>query len=528
MATFSEFLNSLDPDKKGIQFEYFVKWFLKNDPEWSTQVDQIWLWDDYPERWGQDCGIDLVFTHKNGEVWAVQSKCYSPEYSITKPDVDTFLSESNRQIIDKRLLIASTDRIGKNAKRVCDDQQKAVIRFLYDDFDKAAIEYPSDISGINTAKRKKRPDPRKHQKEAIDAVEKGFEDTDRGQLIMACGTGKTFTTLWIKERLDAESTLILLPSLSLLSQTLKEWTFACNDSYDALCVCSDESVGRNVGADEIIHSVHDISFPVTSGVDEISQFLKGSGRKVIFSTYQSSPIIAESQSNPDIASFDLVVADEAHRCTGEVGNAFTTVLDQSKIRADKRLFTTATPRTYSANIKKRAINRGVDVTGMDDEAVYGSVLYELNFGEAIRRELLTDYQVVIIGVDQPMIAEWIESRELVRTESGDITDAKSLASQIGLVKAIKDYDLKRMISFHSRVKRAEQFSSEIQNAIEFVDEKERVDGDIWTDYVSGVQYWNKCGRRCWSNYLPLPHPSYPKKERRYGEPKRWCSWCYSR
>jgi len=123
LATFYEFLGSLDDEHKGIQFEHFVKWFLKNDPEWSTQVDQIWLWDEYPDRWGRDCGVDLVFTHKNGEVWAVQSKCYSPEYSITKPDVDTFLSESNRQGIDRRLLIASTDRIGTNAKKVCAAQE---------------------------------------------------------------------------------------------------------------------------------------------------------------------------------------------------------------------------------------------------------------------------------------------------------------------------------------------------------------------------------------------------------------------
>ena len=107
MATFDEFLSSLDPETKGKQFEHFVKWFLQNDPEWKTQVDQIWLWDDYPDRWGPDCGVDLVFKHKNSEVWAVQAKCYSPEYSITKADVDKFLSESNRPSIDKRLLIAS-------------------------------------------------------------------------------------------------------------------------------------------------------------------------------------------------------------------------------------------------------------------------------------------------------------------------------------------------------------------------------------------------------------------------------------
>ncbi len=485
MATFSEFLNSFDPDSKGKEFEHFVKWFLKNDPEWSTQVDQVWLWDEYPERWGRDCGVDLVFKHKNGDVWAVQAKCYSPEYSITKSDVDKFLSESNRHGVDKRLLIASTDQIGANAKQVCNAQEKPVTCFLYSDFEKAGVEYPAHVSQLKSAKRKKRPTPRAHQKEAIEAVEQGFKENDRGQLIMACGTGKTFTTLWIKERISAETTLVLVPSLSLLSQTLREWTFACNTPFDVLCVCSDGSVGKRSNEDEIIQSAKDVPFPVTSDVQEIGDFIKGNGHKVIFSTYQSSPLIAEAQSNPEVPMFDLIIADEAHRCAGKVESEFATVLDNKKIRSKKRLFATATPRTYSVSLKRSASERGVDITGMDDETVFGKEFYKLSFGQAIKDKLLTDYQVVIVGVDDPMISEWIERRELIKTDSGDITDAESLASQIGLIKAIKDYDLKRVISFHSRVKRAEIFASEIQSSIDFLNEDHRPNDSIWTDYVSG-------------------------------------------
>ena len=141
---FSNFYSSLDADpaKRGKQFEHFVKWFLKANPEWATQVDQIWLWEEWPERWGADCGIDLVFRHKNGECWAVQAKCYSPDYDITKHDIDKFLSESNRPLIKHRLLIATTDRIGSNAKQVCDGQEKPVIRFLLSDFEKSARTIP--------------------------------------------------------------------------------------------------------------------------------------------------------------------------------------------------------------------------------------------------------------------------------------------------------------------------------------------------------------------------------------------------
>ena len=485
MASFDTFLNSFDPDKKGIQFEYFVKWFLKNDPQLYTLVDEVWLWDEYPNKWGPDCGIDLVFRQKNGEICAVQAKCYDEKYSITKKDVDTFLSESSRQGIDKRLLIASTDQIGKNARQVCEAQEKPVSLYLLADFKKAAIDYPNSLSELNNAKRKVPPSPRLHQKEAIKDVIKGFESASRGQMIMACGTGKTFTTLWVKEALGAKTTLVLLPSLSLLSQTLWEWTFASSNEFEALCVCSDETVGKNHDEDSIVSSTLDVSFPTTTDTEEIKRFLKRDINKVIFSTYHSSPIIAEAQTNSNLPIFDLVVADEAHRCTGEVGNAFTTVLDDSLIKAKRRLFTTATPKTYTTNLKKKASEMGVDIADMSNEASFGREFHNLTFAQAIEKDLLTDYRVVIIGVDEPMIANWIDKRQLVRTDKNDSTDAKTLASQIGLIKAIKDYDLKRIITFHNLVKNAKLFASELHNAIDIVNEVHRPKGELYSDYVEG-------------------------------------------
>jgi superfamily II DNA or RNA helicase len=500
VATFLELYKSLDadPQKRGKQFEHFTKWFLKNDPEWSTQVAQVWLWEEYPERWGVDCGIDLVFRHKNGENWAVQAKCYSPTYDITKHDVDKFLSESNRKGIDKRLLIASTDRIGKNAIQVCEAQDKQVVRLLLSDLDRAELEYPACYKDLHKAKRKAVPTPRPHQLEAIGAVADSLQDAERGQLIMACGTGKTFTTLWIKERLESKRTLVLLPSLSLLSQTLREWTSAASQPFDILCVCSDETVGKR-GEDEIIHSVAELAFPVTSDIVDIQRFLNGEGDKVIFSTYHSSPLVADAQADQLIAPFDLVIADEAHRCTGKVSSAFATVLDNDRIIASKRLFATATPRTYTTSVKKQAEDRGVEVVGMDDEAVFGKVLYSLPFGEAIRKELLTDYRIVIIGVDSPMIAEWIKNRELIKTDTGIENDAGSMAAQIGLIKAIKDYDLKRIISFHNRVSRAESFKNDMHQVLDWISEEHRPNGELWTDFVSGAMPTDK--RRQKLDYL---------------------------
>src|SRR5262249_1156465 len=402
MASFAEFLKSLDADRgrRGKQFEYFVNVFLKNDPEWTTQVDKVWLWNDYPERWGRDCGIDLVFKDKNDAIWAVQAKCYSSDYEITKPDVDRFLSESNRKEINHRLLIATTDRIGANARQVLDGQEKSVVRYHLTHFESAEIDYPDRIERLFTGKRRPPPEPRPHQIEAVANVISGFQTANRGQLIMACSTGKTFVCLWVKEKLKAKRTLVLVPSLGLLSQILNDWTFPAREQFDALCVCSDQTVNRK-DEDEPISLVADLAFPVSNDVLEITDFLRRNTDQVIFSTYQSSPLIAQAQKNTDTPHFDLVIADEAHRCAGKPYSSFGTVLDGELIKSDRRLFATATPRIYTTGVKKAADEFGVEVIDMSDEKRFGQRFHTLSFFEAINRKpnLLTDYRVVIVGVD---------------------------------------------------------------------------------------------------------------------------------
>ena len=486
MASFSDLLATFDPDagKRGRQFEHFVKWFLKNDPEWATQVDQVWLWKDYPEQWGRDCGIDLVFKDKNEKTWAVQAKCYSPNYEITKSDVDKFLSESNRKKIDHRLLITTTDRIGPNATQVLDGQEKSVVRYHLMHFESAAVDYPDNINRLSIAKRKPPPEPRPHQIEAIDNVISDFQTADRGQLVMACGTGKTFVCLWVKERLKAKRTLVLVPSLGLLSQILSEWTFAARKRFDALCVCSDQTVNRRE-EDEAISLVSDLPFPVSSDVKEIAHFLKQDSDQVIFSTYQSSPLIAQAQKNRGVPHFDLVIGDEAHRCAGKSASVFGAVLDDRLIKSKRRLFATATPRVYRASLKKTAEEFGVEVVDMSDEKSFGKRFHTLTFGEAIKRDLLTDYRVLIVGVDNERINEWIENRRLVATDTGLATDARSLAGQIGVLKAIKGWNLRRLISFHGRVKRAREFSEDITQVAEWLGADHKPSHNLWAEYVSG-------------------------------------------
>ena len=301
---------------------------------------------------------------------------------------------------------------------------------------------------------------------------------------MACGTGKTFVCLWVKERLKAKRTLVLVPSLNLLSQMLNEWTFAAREPFDALCVCSDQTVNRR-DDDEAISLAADFPFPVSNDVNEIADFLKADKDQVIFSTYQSSPLIAQAQKRPDVPHFDLVIADEAHRCAGKSDTVFGTVLDDRLIKSDRRLFATATPRVYRTSLKKAAEEFGVEVVDMNDEERFGKRFHTLTFGEAIKREQLTDYRVLIVGVDNERVKEWIENRRLVATDTGLATDARSLAAQIGLLKAIKDWNLRRLISFHGRVKGARIFSEDIVQAAQWLDDAHRPSGNLWADHVSG-------------------------------------------
>ena len=487
MATFDQFVSSLRQEfgeqGAGKKFEVFCKWFLENDPEWSKKVDKVWLWDEYPNKWQrQDLGTDLVFKDNDGLIWAVQAKCYGEHRTTTKGDMNSFLADTGRPEVDRRLWLQTTNKIETKAEKTYKGQEKHVTIINLNNFRDAQIDYPSSFADLYQAKVKDKPEPDPHQVKAIEDVTAGLQKSDRGQMIMACGTGKTFTTLWIKEALKSETTLVLLPSLSLLSQTMREWAWAGNTGFEILNVCSDKSVGKKT--EDMAPS--DAPFAVTSDVHEISKFLQKSGPKVIFCTYQSSQLIAEAQLVSDAPAFDLAIADEAHRCAGKADAGFATILDGEKIRASKRLFTTATPRYFGKAIKDASKAADLAVIGMDDETVFGPVIHQLTFGQAIQDELLNDYQVVIVGVDEPMVKQWIENYEIVATNPDETTDARILAAKIGMLKAVKDYDLKRVISFHSRVSGAKKFSEELTEVADLIEPANRPDGTFLSDYVSGA------------------------------------------
>ena len=471
-----------EPARRGREFERVCAWFLASDAVYRSDLRRVWMWDEWPGRWGADAGIDLVAEDRRGGLWAVQTKAYDPRYSVTKADVDTFLSESARSVFTFRLLIATTNRIGQTARRTIAAQEKPASVLLLGDLERSQVEWPRSVADLRPRARKPKS-PRRHQREAIRDVCRGFDASPRGQLIMACGTGKTLAALFISEKLAAQRTLVLVPSLSLLAQTLREWTANAKAEFDFLAVCSDDTVVPE--RDAAVANTSELGLPVTSDPDAIASFLRSRGRHVVFATYQSSPRIADAYGIGRVPMFDLVIADEAHRCAGRVSRDFATILDTKAIRARRRLFMTATPRYFTGRVVREARDADFEIASMDDETKFGSVFHRLSFAEAIERDLLTDYQVAIIGVDDATYRDWAERGRFVTTDGTKVTDARSLAGQIGVAKAVRKYDLLRTITFHSRVAAARRFSLDLPAVINWMPARLRPLGPLWCGYASG-------------------------------------------
>ena len=282
---------------------------------------------------------------------------------------------------------------------------------------------------------------------------KGFEQADRGQLIMACGTGKTLTALFINEKLAAERTLVLVPSLSLLAQTLREWTANTKEGFDFLPVCSDETVAE---PDAVVANTSELGFPVTTDPERdraVPAPAVGPAGRVCH-----LPIVAADRrgvpAGPGTRASTWSSPMRRIAAPGASSSDFATILDSEEIKARRRLFMTATPRYYTGRVVREAGEADFEVASMDDEAAFGPVLHRLGFAEAIERDLLSDYQVVVVGVDDATYRDWAERGGFVTLDGTEVTDARTLAGQIGLAKAMRRYDLHRTITFHSRVKRA--------------------------------------------------------------------------
>ncbi len=437
---------------KGRKFEEAIKWWLVNDPYWKNEFlpQSVTLWSESRFRNGPDIGIDLTAEDRLGNVWAIQVKNWNPATALPKAEIDKFLTASNTKQFSHRLLVTTTEQISANAVRAIDDQEKPCVVITRTQLTNSEVWDSFDSPEKASSLEAKTLFP--HQINAVDSVVSALKFGGRGQLLMACGSGKTITAQRIAESLESQVTLVLLPSLLLVQQTLQSWRRESETPFLALSVCSDTSVN----GDETITRVADLPFPVTTDPIAIRNFLNMPGKRVIFSTYQSSQKIEEAIAGTSL-TFDLVICDEAHRLAGKVDKAYGTVMREGAIPSHRFLFMTATPKVFSSRIKKTADEEQIEINSMDDVSKFGHVLHNFSFAQAIESGTLMDYRVVLMGVDDSMIHELVENRDLLDLDGG-VVDAALLAAHFGVAKAMQNYSIPRVISFHSRVAKAADFA----------------------------------------------------------------------
>lgn len=428
MATIYEILDQLralalsEPDK-GDKFERLIKGYLRVDPVFVDQFAEVWLWGEWPDHRGHDTGIDLVAKERvTGDLVAIQCKFHADTTTISKPMIDSFLAASGKEGFTARMIFSTTDKWNSNAEEAIRNQAVPVRRIGMADLAASRVDW-SQFS-LETPEQqllRGKKTPRPHQRDAIEKVVAGFGEHQRGKLIMACGTGKTFTALRLAEENvgPGGKVLILVPSISLLSQTVREWVGEAELPIRPLAVCSDaKATKRTVSTDNEDTSVTDLALPATTNVAKLRDRLdraeaEAEALTVVFATYQSIDVVAQAQQGR--RAFDLVIADEAHRTTGTTlagdnESAFVRVHDNTYLAAERRLYMTATPRIYDDSTKTKAGEASAVLASMDDEQLYGPEFYRLSFGQAVEKGLLTDYKVLVLTVDEESIARTFQQQ----------------------------------------------------------------------------------------------------------------------
>lgn len=477
---------------RGTYFEYLTKSYLKNEPTYQNEFKNVWLINEVPEEYGipkYDIGVDLVAEKVTGGLVAVQAKFYKNE--IRKKDIDSFLGELGKDYYDSGIIVSSTDKWGKNAENALDSRSD-VIRIGLSDLKNSRIEwekYSFDKPEEVVIKAKKKT--RSYQEQAIQKAVTHFEKYDRGQLIMAPGTGKTFTSLKLTERMaeiankEQYVVLYLVPSIQLLTQTLRAWN---NDTYmsiSSMAVTSDRNASRGKVKDDesnIKFKASDIGFPATTSVEQVVKNyneLVGQPKKdllVVFSTYQSIEVLGAAQKE-GFPEFDLIIADEAHRTTGakslnEEASVFTKVHSDDNVKGKKRLYQTATPKLYGPEAKKKAETNSIVISSMDDESLYGKEFFRLGFGDAIVNGILTDYKLMVLAVDESVVQKDMQ-KSLSDPENGlNIDDVgriigvwNGMIKREGFTNKVSGEPMKRAIAFSRTIKDSKRLSEQFENVV---------------------------------------------------------------
>ena len=463
---------STDERQKGDRFEDLMVDFLLRDPTYGSRFSVVVKWNDWPGRGKRtDTGIDLVATEREtGDLCAIQCKFYDPDHYLAKEDLDSFFTESGKTPFKSRMVISTTDHWSKNAERALENQQIPVSRLRVQDLDASPVDWGTfDVARPQRLRLRDKKKLRPHQQVALEKVMAGLGETDRGKLIMACGTGKTFTSLRIAETMagGGGKVLFLVPSISLLSQSLKEWSSEALVPQRVFAVCSDPRAGKRTASEDI--GPYDLAYPATTDATCLAELINtphaDDAMTVVFSTYQSIDKVSDAQ-QAGVGRFDLVICDEAHRTTGvtladEDESAFVRVHDDGFLGADKRLYMTGTPRIYDDSSKQRAKEKAAELCSMDDEDKYGPELHRLGFGEAVERNLLADYRVLVLAVDQEFVSRAFQhqladsNHELTLDDAAKIVGCLNGLAKRGLNEqtfAVDPAPMRRAVAFCSSIK----------------------------------------------------------------------------
>jgi predicted helicase len=455
LAQFREM--TLSERDKGTSFENLMVQYFKTEPAYKQQYADVLSYSGWVDQYGaelgvstkKDTGIDLVAITSDGQFHAIQCKNYSPDYSIRKNDIDSFFTASGKSFFTYRIIVTTTDQWTANAQDALESQNPPVFKIDLHSLENSVIDwsqYREDTKPVLRAQKTLR----EHQVDALNGAVSGLKTANRGKLIMACGTGKTFTSLKIAEDIAGKGkrVLFLVPSLSLMGQTLTEWTQESAVPLKSFAVCSDSDVGKRQGKDDdrVISGISDLQYPATTNALSLQKQMAThhaeDAMTVVFSTYHSIGRINEAQTtgSQPIPEFDLIICDEAHRTTGatfenEIESAFVKIHYNSHIQGAKRIYMTATPRIYGEDAKQ---TENVTLCSMDDKALYGEELYVITFSEAVARKLLVDYKVIVLAVEEAHVNRRLQSLLKDADNSLKVDDAAKI---VGCWKALSKQGL---------------------------------------------------------------------------------------
>ncbi|WP_277902340.1 DEAD/DEAH box helicase [Enterococcus lactis] len=497
---------------KGTLFEKIAQIYFKNEPTYKNLFSDVWLLNEVPEEYAipkKDTGVDLVARNEaTGELTAIQAKFYDSK--IYKRHIDSFLAELGKSYYSDGIIVYSLDSLSSNADEAINQLSKPVAQIGLSDLRNSRIDWESFIpSSSNEVKVKNVKKTRPYQNEAIDLTINYFKENDRGQLIMAPGTGKTFTSLKLVEKMAKQTNketfnvLYLVPSIQLLSQTLIGWNNDTELSMHSFAVTSDRNASKKKNDDEL--SAKDIGFPATTDSEKLlSNYKKIENNQrdltVVYSTYQSIEVLHEAQEK-GFPEFDIVICDEAHRTTGakalgEEASVFTRVHNNNYIKANKRLYQTATPKIYGTDAKQKAEDSSIVLSSMDNKDIYGEEIFRLGFGQAVSNDILTDYKVMVLAVDEKVIQKDMQ-KVLSDSENGlDVDDvSKLIGVWNGLMKrssvdkdaVFEGKPMQRAISFINTINNSKKISSQFNEVVnEYLDGNEIIQQSINVRHVDGM------------------------------------------